>query len=506
MTASSPALSTRRRWAALAVLVLAVGLLAIDGTVLYLAVPSLTRDLAPTATQVLWIGDIYSLAIAGLLVAMGTLADRVGRKRLLLIGSTAFGAASALAAFAPTAEILILARLLLGVAGATIMPSTLSLIRTLFPEARERSRAIAVWSAAAGGGAAVGPLVGGALLEHFWWGSVFLVNVPVVIVLVIAGAVLLPEAKDPEPGRLDVLSVVLSFAAVMPLVWSIKHAASEGVDALAVGVLALAVLSGFGFVRRQARLVADGRGPLLDVGLFKIPAFSGAVAANLIAIFALTGMLFFFSQYLQLVRGYSPLVAGIAELPATVASIVVVVVVSWSITRFGRGPAIALGLGVTALGMVAIAVAEGADHYAWLALALVPAGLGVGLAMTLTTDAVVSAVPPAKAGGASAISETAYELGVALGVAVLGSLVTLGYQARVALPAGLTAGDRAQASDSLASAVAVAVAGDRADVLDAAKEAFVASLQVACVVAAVLTAVAALVAWRLIPAEGKNVR
>lgn len=502
MTASAPALSTRRRWAALAVLVLAVGLLAIDGTVLYLAVPSLTRDLAPTATQVLWIGDIYSLAIAGLLVAMGTLADRVGRKRLLLIGSTAFGAASALAAFAPSAEILILARLLLGVAGATIMPSTLSLIRTLFPEARERSRAIAVWSAAAGGGAAVGPLVGGALLEHFWWGSVFLVNVPVVIVLVIAGAVLLPEAKDPEPGRLDVLSVVLSFAAVMPLVWSIKHAASEGVDALAVGVLALAVLSGLGFVRRQARLVADGRGPLLDVGLFKIPAFSGAVAANLIAIFALTGMLFFFSQYLQLVRGYSPLVAGIAELPATIASIVVVVVVGWSITRFGRGPAIALGLGVTALGMVAIAVAEGADHYAWLALALVPAGLGVGLAMTLTTDAVVSAVPPAKAGGASAISETAYELGVALGVAVLGSLVTLGYQARVVLPADLTAGDRAQASDSLASAVAVA--GERADVLDAAREAFVASLQVACVVAAVLTAVAALVAWRLIPAEGKN--
>ncbi|WP_423464917.1 MFS transporter [Promicromonospora sp. MS192] len=499
MTVSPPALSARRRWSALAVLVLAVGLLAIDGTVLYLAVPSLTRDLEPTATQVLWIGDIYSLAIAGLLVAMGTLADRIGRKRLLLIGATAFGAASALAAFAPDAETLIVARLLLGVAGATIMPSTLSLIRTLFPDARERSRAIAVWSAAAGGGAAVGPLVGGVLLEHFWWGSVFLVNVPVVLVLVVAGAVLLPEAKDPDPGRLDLLSVLLSFAAVMPLVWSIKHAASDGADLLAAGALGVAVVAGVWFVRRQGRLAADGRGPLLDIGLFRVPAFSGAVAANLIAIFALTGMLFFFSQYLQLVRGFSPLVAGVAELPATIASIAVVAIVGWSVARFGRGNAIAVGLAVTALGMVAIAVAEGADHYAWLALALVPAGLGVGLAMTLTTDAVVSAVPPAKAGGASAISETAYELGVALGVAVLGSLVTLGYQARVTLPAGLPADIASGASDSLASAVALA--GDRADVLEAAREAFVASLQTACVVAAVLTALAAVVAWRLIPNE-----
>jgi len=499
VTASTPVLTTRRRWAALAVLVLAVGLLAIDGTVLYLAVPSLTRDLQPTATQVLWIGDIYSLAIAGLLVTMGTLADRIGRKRLLLIGSTAFGAASAMAAFAPNAETLIAARLLLGVAGATIMPSTLSLIRTMFPDARERSRAIAVWSAAAGGGAAVGPLIGGVLLEHFWWGSVFLVNIPVVAVLVVAGSLLLPEAKDPTPGRLDLPSVVLSFAAVMPLVWAIKHAASEGVDAPAVGVLVLAVAAGFVFVRRQARLMTDGRGPLLDVELFKVPAFSGAVAANLIAIFALTGMLFFFSQYLQLVRGYSPLRAGVAELPATVASIVVVVIVGWSVARFGRGRAIALGLAVTALGMAGIAVAEGAEHYVWLALALVPAGLGVGLAMTLTTDAVVSAVPPAKAGGASAISETAYELGVALGVAVLGSLVTLGYQARVVLPAGLPADVRTGAADSLASAVALA--GDRADVVEAAQEAFVASLQVACVVAAVLTAFAAVVAWRLIPSE-----
>ncbi|GAB4084875.1 MFS transporter [Myceligenerans cantabricum] len=498
-TVHATEMSTRRRWAALAVLVLAVGLLAIDGTVLYLAVPSLTRDLAATATQVLWIGDVYSLAIAGLLVTMGTLADRVGRKRLLLVGACAFGAASALAAFAPTAEVLIAARLLLGVAGATLMPSTLSLIRTIFPDAGERTKAIAIWSAAAGAGAAAGPLVGGALLEHFWWGSVFLVNLPVVLVLVGAGSVLLPESRDPAPGRLDLVSAALSFAAIMPLVYGVKHAVSDGLDATTAAALLVAVGAGVTFVRRQRHLRARSRSPMLDIDLFRVPAFTGAVLANLIAIFALTGLLFFFSQYLQLVRGFSPLVAGLAELPATIASIAVVALVGVAVTRLGRGRAIAAGLAATGLGMAAVAAAEGADHYAWLALALVPTGLGVGLAMTLTTDAVVSAVPPAKAGAASAISETAYELGAAFGIALLGSLVTVGYRARVTVPQDVPGDVGARVSDSLASAVAAA--GDRPEVLDAARDAFVGALQTACLVASVLTLAAAVVSWRLIPSE-----
>ncbi|GAB3173563.1 MFS transporter [Myceligenerans halotolerans] len=498
-TAHATEMSTGRRWAALAVLVLAVGLLAIDGTVLYLAVPSLTRDLDATATEVLWIGDVYSLAIAGLLVTMGTVADRIGRKRLLLIGATAFGAASALAAFAPSAEVLIAARLLLGIAGATLMPSTLSLIRTIFPDARERTRAIAVWSAAAGAGAAAGPLVGGALLEHFWWGSVFLVNLPVVLVLVGAGIVLLPESRDPAPGRLDLLSAALSFAALVPLVFGIKHAVSDGLDATTAAALALAAGAGIAFARRQRSLRNRSLSPLLDIDLFRVPAFSGAVLANFIAIFALTGLLFFFSQYLQLVRGFSPLVAGVAELPATLASIVVVALVGVAVARLGRGRAIAAGLAAMALGMTAIAAAEGTGHYVWLALALVPTGLGVGLAMTLTTDAVVSSVPPARAGAASAISETAYELGAGLGVAVLGSLVTLGYRARIALPQDLPDDVGARVSDSLASAVAAA--GDRPDVVDAAREAFVGALQVSCLVAAALTLAAAVVCWRIVPSE-----
>ncbi|GAB3145672.1 MFS transporter [Micromonospora sonneratiae] len=477
----------------MAVLVGAVLLLAIDGTVLYLAVPSLIRDLSPTATQILWIGDVYSLALAGLLVTMGTLADRIGRKRLLLIGTTAFGLASLAAAFSVSPGMLIAARLLLGVAGATIMPSTLSIIRNMFTDARQRTRAIAVWSAASGGGIALGPLVGGALLETFWWGSVFLINVPIMVVLLVAGIILLPESRDPNPGRFDVLSAALSMAAIVPLVYMVKHTVGSGIDAVTLACLAVGLAMGLLFVRRQRRLTS----PLIDVDLFRNPAFSGAVLANFFAIFALTGLLFFFSQYLQLARGFSPLAAGLAEMPATLASIVVVGLVGVALARLGRGPAIAVGLGTTAVGLLLVTVAEGAEGYLWLGLALVPVGLGVGLAMTLTTDAVVSAVPPRKAGSASAISETAYELGVALGIAVLGSVVTFAYRSFIAVPEGLPENVRTNVEDSFASALSVLEPGS--DLAHAAQEAFISAMQIASVAAAIITGIGALVAWRTIP-------
>jgi DHA2 family multidrug resistance protein-like MFS transporter len=486
-----PVLSHRRRWAALGVLVGAVLLLAVDGTVLYLAVPSLTRELAPTATEVLWIGDVYSLALAGLLVTAGNLADRFGRKKVLLIGTAAFGLASALAAFSPTAGVLVVARLLLGFAGATIMPSTLSIIRTLFADPRERTRAIAIWSAGSGGGIALGPLVGGVLLEHYWWGSVFLINVPIVVVFLVAGALLLPESRDPRPGRFDLLSAGLSLAAIVPLVYAVKHAVSSGIDAQVAVAAAVGIGSGVAFVRRQRR----AESPLIDVALFRNGAFSGAVLASFIAVFALMGLLFFFSQYLQLVRGFTPLQAGFAEMPATLASIVVVAAVGVIVGRLGRGRAVAAALAVAALGLALVAVTERAQYW-WLGLSLVPVGLGVGLALTLTVDSVLSAVPRDKAGSASAISETAYELGAALGIALLGSLVTVVY--RAFLPAGPVPGE---VRDSLAAAANVL--DPASELARTAREAFTGAMQVTSLAAAVITAVAAVIAWRTIP-SGKD--
>jgi len=490
----------RREWAALAVLVLAVVLLAVDGTVLSLAVPSLTAALDPSAVQLLWIGDIYSFALAGLLVTMGNVADRIGRKRLLLIGSAGFGVASLLAGFAPSAEWLITARVLQGVAGATLMPSTLSLIRHLFTDARQRTTAIAIWSAAAGGGAALGPLVGGVLLEHFWWGSVFLINVPIMAVLVIAGLILIPESRDPHPGRFDVLSAGLSLLAIIPVVYAVKETAGHGISWLSLLAALVGVGAGVAFVHRQRRLAS----PLIDVTLFRRPAFAGAVSANLLSVFAFSGLLFFFSQYLQLVRGYGPLEAGIRELPGTVASIVVVVVAGYLVTRLGRGHVIGGALMLAAVGLALLALAEGADHYVWLALALVLVGLGVGLSLTLTTDAVVSSVPKDKAGAASAVSETAYELGVALGIALLGSLQTVVYRAKLDLPSGLPTTLEAPLRESLASAVSALSrqpVSESAALLEHVLGAFVQAMQVTSLVGAVILAAAAVLSWRVIPSD-----
>lgn len=498
MTTPDPARAGTRQWLALVVLTLAVVLLAVDGTVLSLAVPALTAALRPTATQLLWIGDVYSFVLAGLLITMGNLADRIGRKRLLLIGAAGFGVASALAAFAPSAEVLIAARALLGLFGATLMPSTLSIIRNMFTDPAQRIRAIAIWSAGATAGAAMGPMVGGVLLEHFWWGAVFLINVPVMVVLIGAGVLLLPESRNHRAGPIDLLSAALSIAAIIPVVYAIKQLVASGPSLFAaVGVLT-GVVSGAWFVRRQRRLLQ----PLVDVALFRVPAFSGAVLANAIAIFALSGLLFFYSQYLQLVRGFRPVVAGLAELPLTLAAIAVVFVIGAIARRLGAGRAIGTGLLVAATGLVLLAGAEAAPSYVWMALALVPIGLGVGLASALSTDAVVAAVPRERAGAAASVAETAYELGTALGIALLGSLHTLMYRAHLDVPNDLPASLRDAVTDSLANASRVLPGTQFADLLTHAQQAFTTAMQLTSLAAAFLVAAAAVLAWRHIPSAG----
>ncbi|SOB85785.1 MFS transporter [Streptomyces sp. 1331.2] len=491
-------LTARQRWTGLAVLVLAVTVVALDATVLSLAIPSISETLRPSGTQLLWIGDSYSFVLAGLLVSMGALSDRIGRKRLLLAGSAAFGAASLLAAYAPGPGWLILARALLGVAGATIMPSTLSLIRGLFPDDRERATAIGIWGAAATAGAALGPVVGGALLEHFWWGSVFLMNIPVLLLLLVLGAWLLPESKDPKPGRWDVLSVVLSMAGVIGTVYAVKEAAAHGVGrwdvpvAFVLGAAALTV-----FVRRQLRLET----PLLDVRLFRDRRFTAAVSASLVSLVGLSGVIFVVSQYLQLVRGYQPLQAGLAELPAFAGSVAGGLLTARVARRFGARTALtacllAMGLGIGVLGWL-----EQDTTYLLLAASFLLVGTAEGVVYTLGADLVLSAAPAEKAGAASAVSETAYELGTALGIALVGSVVGSIYANGLAVPAGTDPAVAARAGESLGSAVEAAQ-GLPSEVaqplLASAKEGFVSGMNTAGLLAAVLLVGAALTAWRLL--------
>ncbi|MDX3642887.1 MFS transporter [Streptomyces sp. MB09-02B] len=477
------------RWLALAVLVLAVLLVAVDATVLGLATPYISEDLAPSGTQLLWIGDIYSFVIAGLLVSAGSLGDRIGRKKLLLIGATAFGAISVLNAYATTPETMIVARALLGVAGATLMPATLALIRNLFHDPRERSLAIGIWGATASAGTAVGPVVGGFLLEHFWWGSVFLINLPVMAVLVLVGIKLLPESRHPNPGPWDMLSVGLSLVGMIGVVYAVKETATHGVDgnALAAGLFGAAGL--FFFVRRQLTLPH----PLLDMRLFRDRGFSGAVLADLLTILGLSGLVFFLSQFLQLVQGRGPLEAGLAELPAAIGAVAAGLVAGATARRFSVRSVVAGGLAAIGLALALLTLADRSTGYPLIGVALLVVGIGAGFSFTVTADVILSSVPKEQAGSASAVSETAYELGAALGIAVLGSIVT-GVYRDFAAPPGTPEG----AHESLGGAVEAAAGMPPATaeaLLSSARESFVDGLTIAAGAGAAVLLATAVAAW-----------
>ncbi|WP_406166713.1 MFS transporter [Streptomyces sp. NBC_00996] len=483
------------RWAALAVLILAVLLVAVDATVLGLATPYISEDLKPSGTQLLWIGDVYSFVIAGLLVSMGSLGDRIGRKRLLLLGATAFGLISVLNAYATTPELMILARALLGVAGATLMPATLALIRNLFHNPRERSLAIGIWGATASAGTAVGPVAGGFLLEHFWWGSVFLINLPVMVVLVLVGSKLLPESKNPDPGPWDLSGVALSLVGVIGVVYGVKEAAAHGLSwqPMATGLLGAAAL--YWFVRRQLTLPA----PLLDVRLFRNRGFSGAVLADLLTVLGMSGLVFFLSQYLQLVQGRGPFEAGLAEVPAAVGAVTAGLVAGTFARRFSVRAVVSGGLAAVGLALGSLTLLSQSTGYPLLGAALLVVGVGAGFSFTVTADVILSSVPKEQAGAASAVSETAYELGAALGIALLGSVVT-GVYAGFAGPAGTPA----VAHESLGGAVEAAQglpAHTSEALLNAARESFVDGLTLAAGGGAVVLLATAAAAWFLLKGQ-----
>jgi DHA2 family multidrug resistance protein-like MFS transporter len=467
-------------------------LYSMDLEVLYLAVPSLTTDLEPSSAQLLWITDIYGFLLAGCLITMGTLGDRVGRRRLLLIGAAAFGVASVLAAFSTSVEMLIASRALLGVAAATLAPSTLSLIRNMFLDPAQRTFAIGIWATSFSVGAAIGPLLGGVLLEFFWWGSVFLLAVPVMALLLVLGPMLLPEFRDPGAGRLDLISAGLSLVAVLAVIFGLKRIAQDGLEWLPALSMLAGVAVGFVFVRRQRTLA----NPLIDLQLFRAPAFSASLAANTLGIFVAFGAFLFIAQYLQLVLGLSPLKAGLWTLPSAggfvVGSLLAPVLVRWLRPAF----VIAGGLALAAVGLGLLTQVDGESGLAVIVAGSVVLALGVAPSVTLGTDLIVGTATPERAGTASGISETGAELGGALGIAVLGSIGVAVYRGRVAdaVPAGVPPEDADAARDTLGGAVDAAERlPDQlgATLLDTARDAFTQGLQVVAVSSAAVTLVVA---------------
>jgi DHA2 family multidrug resistance protein-like MFS transporter len=478
-------------------------LLGIDNSVLNYAVPSLSRQLNPSATQLLWIVDVYGFVLGGMLIVAGGIGDRIGRRKLLLMGVAGFGAASALTAYASSPELLIAARALLGLAGATIMPSTLSLLRSAFTDAKERTTAIGVSSGVAAASFALGPVVGGLLLDHFWWGSVFLINVPLMGLILVAGFFILPESRDPHPGRLDWRSVPLSIVGMLGIIYAIKTAARNGADdpaawiSAAVGAAALTA-----FLRRQTRIAA----PLLDLKFFRNPAFSGALTSNVVTMFTSSTLSLGFSLYFQVVRGWSPLTAGLALLPGPLSAAFAAPVSAVLITRIGRARTVALGLLLMAVSTAAVGRVTTHSGYWELLPILVVNGVGVMFTFSVTSDTILASVPRTRTGAAAAISETGMELGGALGIAVLGSVLSALYRADLTLPRGLSGDQAATARESVSGGVQIGggLAGATGrQVADAARQAFTDSLHTTTLIGAsimLLGAVAALVTLRNVPA------
>lgn len=505
-TAATAASSTAptpspRRWAGLAVLCASLLVVVMDMTILNVALPAITADLRPGSVELLWIVDAYALVLAGLLVPAAATADRFGRRRMLMAGFVVFGVASLGALVATTPAHVIAVRALLGVGGALIMPTTLSLIRTLFPDPTERARALGLWGAMAALGGALGPVVGGALLEAFSWHAAFLVNVPVMVVAVVAALVLLPESRSERPPVLDLPGVALSFSGMASLVYAVKHVGKHGLDVEGVVVALVAAVALTAFVRRCLR--SDH--PMLEVRLFRGRAFTAGVLTALTTSFAMVALLLLGAQWLQLVQGWSPLQAGAALLPLAVGGLVGSPLAPSLAARVGARTVLSGGLVVAGLGFLVLYLAPAPLAYGWVALSLTLVGTGMA-SLAVASAVIMAGAPAAQAGSAAAIEESSYEIGAVLGVAVLGSLASVIYRLGLDAPSayGLDGAGGDAVRESLGGALEVASAsgtpGGAALAADATA-AFTESLAWTGLIGAGVLLLAAVVVARLTPRD-----
>ena len=506
-TAIGPVRATRRDWIGLAILALPCILYSMDLTVLNLAVPQLSAALRPSSAELLWIVDIYGFVLAGALIPMGALGDRIGRRRLLLIGAVAFGAASILAAFSQSVGMLIAARALLGLAAATLAPSTLSLISNMFRDPRERTLAIGIWIASFSSGGAIGPLLGGVMLEYFWWGSVFLLNVPVMILLLATGPWLLPEFRDPDAGRPDLASAAMSLVAVLAIIFGIKTMAGDGIGVGSAAAIFAGLAVGALFLRRQRSL----KDPFIDLALFRRPAFNIALAVNIFGFFVAFGSFLLIAQYLQLVIGLSPLEAGLWSAPSGLGFVAGALATPRIVAHVRPPHVMAAGLALASASFVLLASVGGEGDLARVVIGYTLMSVGLAPVFTLTTDLILAAAPPERAGAASGIAETSTEFGGALGIAVLGSLVTALYRTTMSSEPmdDLSPAAAEAARDTLGGVLPLAeqLPPDRsAELTGAAINAFATAFQGAALTSAAITLVAAICAalflTRLTPSGG----
>ncbi|NMO05095.1 MFS transporter [Gordonia sp. TBRC 11910] len=491
-TAPATSGDSRRAWFGLAVLALPILLVSMDVSVLYLALPTLTHHLHPTAAQSLWILDIYGFLLAGLLITMGNLGDRIGRRLLLLAGAAVFGIGSVIAALSVDPAMLIAARALMGIGGATLLPSSLSLISTMFPDAAQRARAIGIWTAMFAGGTAVGPVIGGVLLQHFWWGSVFLINLPVLAILLVVGPFLLPEHRAERTGSFDVVGVGLSLAGILPTIYAIKHAAVDGPDVTAAvtgiaGLIMLAI-----FVAHERRT----ENPLLDLKLLSNKRFGVAIGSSLVGMISLAALSYLSSIYLQTVTGREPFDAALLGMPMAVTVFMFSIGAARITEKLGARRGFITALTASAIGNLML-LGIGVDGGIWAYLAgSAIAGIGYGIAFSLVSDVAVSSVAPERAGAATGISETSFELGDALGLALMGSLAAVVFQRGTAPSGERFAGTLDQVISATSDAPTIA----------AAKSSFVDGVHVAVGLSGVLLIAMAVVVALVLPANEKQAR